>query len=219
MFYYKYEDKFLFSLTDDYGYERLDNIPDNLRELYFLYKSDRNKSKKTYAVSHASDIFIKEENLDMLKLKESYHEIPENIAELIEKRKVKAVNTDYEDYEECFHMQDLRKSTVNILALGDVGSTLLTGLKLLGGNAVSRIGIYDRSPEKVQRWEYEMNQVSYPSDFNALRKLKVLIKTSSLIAIYLYFVLQKGFLPLALNNPNNLNKWMYEWFSLRKMQS
>ncbi len=197
MFYYKYEDKFLFSLTDDYGYERLDNIPDNLRELYFLYKSDRNKSKKTYAVSHASDIFIKEENLDMLKLKESYHEIPENIAELIEKRKVKAVNTDYEDYEECFHMQDLRKSTVNILALGDVGSTLLTGLKLLGGNAVSRIGIYDRSPEKVQRWEYEMNQVSYPSDFNALPEVKGIDKDQLFDCDIFVFCASKGVPPVG----------------------
>ena len=197
MFYYKYCDKFLFSLKDDYRYERLNNIPDDLNELYFLYRSDRNRSKKTYALSHASEIFIKEENPDMLKLKKSYNEIPEGIAELIKNRKVKAVNTDYEDYEKSFYMHDLCKSTVNILALGDVGSTLLTGLKLLGGNAVSRIGIYDRSPEKIQRWEYEMNQTTYPFDFNTLPEVKGIDKDRLFDCDMFVFCASKGVPPVG----------------------
>lgn len=168
MFYYKYADKFLFSLEDNYNYEKADSIPDKLDELYFLYKSDRNKSKRTYALSYASDIFNSEENLDMLKLKKADYKVPENLLRLIEERKVKAVNTDYEDYEECFTMEDDSSKIVNILALGDVGSTLLTGIKLLGGNSVKRIGIYDRSPDKINRWEYEMNQTSFPFDFDLM---------------------------------------------------
>ncbi len=168
MFYYKYANKFLFSLEDNYNYEKSDNIPDNLDELYFLYKSDRNKSKRTYALSHTSDIFRNEENLNMLKLKKIDDEIPENIKRLIEDRKVKAVNTDYHDYEQCLVMESHSKKTVNILALGDVGSTLLTGLKLLGGNSTKKIGIYDRSPDKINRWEYEMNQTAFPFDFSSM---------------------------------------------------
>ena len=197
MFYYKYGDKFLFSLKDNYRYERLNNIPDNLSELYFLYQSDRDKSKKTYALSDVSDIFMNEENLDMLKLKKTYNEIPESIAELIHKRKVKAVNTDYEDYEKCFYMQDFRKSKVNILALGDVGSTLLIGLKLLGGSAISSIGIYDRSPEKIRRWEYEMNQTVYPFDFNAMPEVKGIDKDQLFDCDMFVFCASKGVPPVG----------------------
>lgn len=198
MYYYKYGDKFLFSLKDDYEkYEKLDNIPDNLREIYFLYRSDRNKSKKTYAVAHACDIFTEEENLDMLKLKKAYDEIPESIGKLIENRKIKAVNTDYEDYEKYFYMEDFRKKTVNILALGDVGSTLLTGLKLLGSNSISCIGIYDRSPEKIQRLEYEMNQTSYPFDFNILPEVNGIDKEQLFDCDMFVFCASRGVPPVG----------------------
>lgn len=61
-------------------------------------------------------------------------------------------------------MDEFNKRKVNILALGDVGSTLLIGLKLLGKDSISSIGIYDRSLDKIKRWEYEMNQTSFPFD-------------------------------------------------------
>ena len=51
---------------------------------------------------------------------------------------------------------------VNILALGDVGATLLLGLKTLGGGLVERIGIYDVNREVMARYEMEMNQVGWP---------------------------------------------------------
>lgn len=197
MFYYKYADKFLFSLEDNYIYEKADNIPDNLNELYFLYKFDRNKSKRTYALSHASDILNNEENLDMLKLKNTDYEVPENIIKLIEDRKVKAVNTDYENYEECFIMEGCSKETVNILALGDVGSTLLTGLKLLGGNSVKEIGIYDRSPDKINRWEYEMNQTSFPFDFNSLPEVHGIDKNKLFDCDMFVFCASKGVPPVG----------------------
>lgn len=54
------------------------------------------------------------------------------------------------------------KHRVNILALGDVGRTVLLGLKLLGGDVISSIGICDLSAENLQRLEMEMNQIAYP---------------------------------------------------------
>lgn len=51
---------------------------------------------------------------------------------------------------------------VNILALGDVGATLLLGLKTLGGGLVERIGIFDVNREVMARYEMEMNQVGWP---------------------------------------------------------
>ncbi len=197
MFYYKYANKFLFSLEDNYNYEKSDNIPDNLDELYFLYKSDRNKSKRTYALSHTSDIFRNEENLNMLKLKKIDDEIPENIKRLIEDRKVKAVNTDYHDYEQCLVMESHSKKTVNILALGDVGSTLLTGLKLLGGNSTKKIGIYDRSPDKINRWEYEMNQTAFPFDFSSMPEVHGIDKNRLFDCDMFVFCASRGVPPVG----------------------
>lgn len=200
MFYYKYKNKYLFSLEDNYDYERIESIPDNLCELYFLYKFDSNKSKRAYSLSHPSDIFIKEENLNMLKLVDTYNEIPVCIRELVSERKVKAVNTDYKNFEDCFLFEDSSKKIVNILALGDVGSTLLTGLKLLGGNSISSIGIYDRSPDKIKRWEYEMNQTSYPFDFYDLPEVKPIEKDNLFDCDMFVFCASKGVPPVGAEN-------------------
>lgn len=56
------------------------------------------------------------------------------------------------------------RKRVNILALGDVGGMLLTGLKLMGGDVVESIGICDISTTMSQRYEMEMNQIVYPFD-------------------------------------------------------
>ena len=50
---------------------------------------------------------------------------------------------------------------VNLLALGDVGGTVLMGLRLLGGEAVGQIGIYDLDPAMMRRYEMEINQICF----------------------------------------------------------
>ena len=55
-----------------------------------------------------------------------------------------------------------RKLRVNIIALGDVGSNLLMGLKLLGGDVISEIGIFDLNENQLRRLEMEFNQMNYP---------------------------------------------------------
>ena len=54
------------------------------------------------------------------------------------------------------------KKRVNLLALGDVGGTVLLGLKLEGGDILERIGIYDLDPKVLRRYEREMNQITFP---------------------------------------------------------
>ena len=51
---------------------------------------------------------------------------------------------------------------INLLALGDVGGTVLLGLRLLGGGTVSEIGIYDLNEKMMRRYEREINQVCFP---------------------------------------------------------
>ena len=54
------------------------------------------------------------------------------------------------------------KCRVTLLALGDVGSTLLTGLRLMGGDVIGSIGICDVRPGVAERWELELNQIQPP---------------------------------------------------------
>lgn len=61
-----------------------------------------------------------------------------------------------------------QKKRVHILALGDVGATLLLGLKLLGGDVVSEIGIYDAREMMAARYEQEMNQVTLPFEYDTM---------------------------------------------------
>lgn len=202
MFYYRHKDKYLFSLSGNYDYERINNIPDNIDELYYLYKFDRNKSKRTYALTYASDILSEEENLHMLKLRNINNTdvIPDSITRLIELKKVKAVNTDYDHFEECFCMEEKTKKKVNLLALGDVGSTLLTGLKLLGGSCVSTIGIYDRSDDKIKRWEYEMNQTSFPFEFDTMPEVHGIERNQLFDCDMFVFCASKGVPPVGQEN-------------------
>lgn len=51
---------------------------------------------------------------------------------------------------------------VNILALGDVGTTMLIGLRLLGSDVIEDIGICDIRKENIERLEREINQIDYP---------------------------------------------------------
>ena len=54
------------------------------------------------------------------------------------------------------------KCRVTLLALGDVGSTLLMGLRLMGGDVIGSIGICDVRPGAAERWEFELNQIQSP---------------------------------------------------------
>ena len=64
------------------------------------------------------------------------------------------------------------KKRVHLLAVGDVGGTLLTALKLIGGDVVSYIGICDLNQNTVARWTAEMGQISWPWDYGALPEVE-----------------------------------------------
>jgi len=205
MFYYKYKEKYLFSTLDEYVYMKIkiSDVPKDCNELYFLYKSSKKSSKMSYAVADIQDLFTEEESIDLLKVKEENElskkreEVPEKIIQLINDRKIKAVNTEYENYEECFYMSEKNKKKVNVLALGDVGSNLLIGLKLLGGECIQSIGIFDRSQDKMKRWEYEMNQTSLPFDYDYLPNVHRIEKHELFSCDMFVFCASKGVPPVG----------------------
>ncbi len=56
---------------------------------------------------------------------------------------------------------------LSIIGQGDVGRTLAVGLKLLGKNVLSEIGIYDLAAERLAATEMELNQIN-ALDFSAV---------------------------------------------------
>ncbi len=52
------------------------------------------------------------------------------------------------------------KKTVNIIAMGDVGGTLATGLCLIGGSVISNIGLYDINDSNAKRYAFELGQIA-----------------------------------------------------------
>lgn len=66
------------------------------------------------------------------------------------------------------------KKRVHILAIGDVGGMLLTGLKLLGGDVIHTIGICDVNENVTKRWDYEMNQTAFPWDYDSMPEVEMI---------------------------------------------
>ncbi|MCI2061220.1 MAG: lactate dehydrogenase [Eubacteriaceae bacterium] len=62
---------------------------------------------------------------------------------------------------------------VNVLGMGDVGGTLLLGLKILGAGTIDSIGICDLNENALKRYEAEMNQISLPDDYSAFPKVYI----------------------------------------------
>lgn len=138
----------------------------NSDKIYYLFENDPLNSRRSYIVSSPSLLSLKKEDINILNNNKDNIVVDEWLKEKIDSKKVIALNISYPNWKDVLH-QKLRESwNVNILALGDVGTTLLTGLKLLGGNKISKIGIYDRTLEKQQRWEMEMNQVYSAFNYN-----------------------------------------------------
>jgi len=164
--YYKLKDRLLFSF---HQYSELETIGEEEVKnhngfIYYLNKMPNLKSRGSFALSHDSMLHMEEEGLNLLMLKKDDTDCntPNWILEKIRGRKIKSVNTNYPKWKELIEIKKKDKWKVNILALGDVGSTLAIGLRLMGGENVDEIGIYDRNINRLKRWEYELNQIREP---------------------------------------------------------
>lgn len=89
------------------------------------------------------------------------------------------------------------KHRVNLLALGDVGMTVLIGLRLLGSDVISEIGICDINPANVERLEQEINQINYPFGLASLPSVKKVDESSLFDCDVMVFCASKGIPPIG----------------------
>lgn len=119
------------------------------------------------------------------------------VAAALERGQLTAVNVDRPGWQRCLTAPVPGKKRVNILAIGDVGSTLLTGLKLMGMDVISSIGICDLSDQITARWEFEMGQVAMPWDYDAMPEVEVIFPDKLFDCDVFVFVASKGIPPVG----------------------
>ena len=125
-------------------------------------------------------------------------QVDEWTARAIEDGRLTAVNTARPGWEDLLHWSPgPGKKRVNILAIGDVGSTLLTGLKLLGGDVISSIGICDLSDQITARWEFEMGQINLPWNYDVFPEVEVISPENLFDCDMFVFVASKGIPPVG----------------------
>ena len=106
---------------------------------------------------------------------------------------LRAVNFDHPRWREMAAWQPKAgKKRVHILAIGDVGSTIAMGLKLLGGDTVSAIGICDINEAAAKRWEFELNQVTLPWQYDAMPPVEIVPQETLFDCDAFLFVASKG---------------------------
>lgn len=89
------------------------------------------------------------------------------------------------------------KHRVNLLALGDVGMSVLLGLKLLGGDVIESLGICDINKDNVERLEQEMNQIRYPFDLADMPKVYPVDEEELFDCDVVVFCASKGIPPIG----------------------
>lgn len=125
-------------------------------------------------------------------------ELDENVRQAIDDGRLTALNTARPGWEETIRRSFRSgKQRVNILAIGDVGSTLLTGLKLLGGDVISSIGICDLSDQITARWEFEMGQINLPWQYDVFPEVEVISPENLFDCDMFVFVASKGIPPVG----------------------
>ena len=94
-----------------------------------------------------------------------------------------------------FKLKD--KNRLNIIALGDVGMTVLIGLRLLGADAVSSIGILDLSEDNMNRLEMEINQIRYPFSIKELPPVDIISEDELFDCDVVVFCASRGVPPIG----------------------
>lgn len=167
-------------------------------------KRDIQKSKGRFLATYP-EMLLTQENVRWLStnhMNNEYDKLPKRIKEaFIQKENITCVNIAHKSLEQWNQEENellfIKKKKVHILALGDVGSTVLIGLKLLGKDCIDKIGICDMNETVCRRWEYEMNQTSFPWEYNILPEIEIVNQEHLFDCDVFIFCASKGIPPIG----------------------
>lgn len=167
MFYYLFNNNLLLSktpiskpnyieVTEDFGENYSGKI-------FIMNPMNPEKSRRSFIISNESMCFLEAEDLTLLSsLKSNAKEnipLPSWLEKSFEQGKVISINPNFPTYEDVITYTPPAKWRINVVGLGDVGATLLTGLKLLGTDSIDTLGIFDLDENKIQRLNFELSQI------------------------------------------------------------
>lgn len=172
MNFYRYNGYTLCS-WDALPYEKIDTLP-AAGEVIFLFHRPLLTGRESYPVTDAA-LLTERESVDTLNASTPAPPVPPELAGAVGAGRVRAVNGQHPRWQELLSpLPKKEKYRVNLLGLGDVGSTLLMGLRLLGGDVLSSIGLCDLRENVPRRWEFELNQIGLPWDYDALPPVEII---------------------------------------------
>lgn len=165
MFYYMLNNSVLISNNNYVDLKPIseETAKNTMGNLFYLQKLNPRESRFSFCISAPELLFITKEGINLInKNNVSDNPIPSWIIDKINCRELISINTEYPFWKEALNTKLPSKWNINVLGLGDVGSTLVTGLRLLGGECINKIGIFDLDKNKVLRHLYECNQILSP---------------------------------------------------------
>lgn len=198
MFYYSVDGHICCSPNGELPYEKI-ACPTRADALFYLMDRSAQNSRASFSPTCAGQLLAESENASALNSTAlPQDETDAFLAECIAADKVRAINLNHPRFTELFTpAAPKHKARINILALGDVGGTMLTGLRLLGGDVVDSIGICDLSPAMSARWEIEANQINYPWNYDSLPPVEVVTPEQLFDCDLFVFVASKGIPPVG----------------------
>lgn len=145
-------------------------------EILLCFRRPPLAGRETFAVTCPEDLLTDREGAETLTTHPT-RPLPPELLPALAAGRVRAVNLGHPRWEAlldpAFPIGPPRgKVRVNLLALGDVGSTLAMGLRLLGGDAISSLGVCDVREGVARRWEFELDQIGFPDQYDALPPVK-----------------------------------------------
>lgn len=164
MFYYTFNNNLIISNTtidrDNFISIDEDWCKNYHGKIFVLTSMDCNISRRSFIVSNKDLLFLEEEDLNLLKSSSRNNIIiPEWLETAIKEKRVISLNSNYPNFLDAITYSSPKKWRVNVVGLGDVGATLLTGLRLLGHDVISTLGIYDKDSKKIHRLNFELSQI------------------------------------------------------------
>lgn len=168
------------------------------KPIYFLIEDDPVLGRGSFRAEHSGQLIMPHslEVLDASRLPSL--ELDGPVAAALAAGRLTAVNQNRPGWETLLStVPKSGKKRVNLLAIGDVGSTLLTGLKLLGGDVIDSIGICDLSDQITARWEFEMGQIALPWNYDSMPEVEIIQPQQLFDCDAFVFVASKGIPPVG----------------------
>ena len=197
LYYYQHKGALLASDTPQTGFGPA-VTPSGSSPLFVLVGGDPILGRGSFKVAHPGQLSAPHglEVLDASRLPQG--DADPFLAQAIAQGRCTAINENRPGWESLLtQTPKAGKKRVNLLAIGDVGSTLLTGLKLLGGDVISSIGICDLSAQITARWEFEMGQIALPWNYDAFPEVEVISPEQLFDCDLFVFVASKGIPPVG----------------------